>query len=114
MAEVQHLLDGLSFGESLRWHQDCFSCALGGTNRTTLFMVATHWRGTKRMTDKSRTGVGPNRTQHFFLVRPDQPVLELPQVSRQSAAGWWHSAAPAKVPSTSWRSAGGRFPNAPS
>jgi len=30
--------------------------ALGGTNRTTLLMVATHWRGTERMTDKSRTG----------------------------------------------------------
>jgi sugar lactone lactonase YvrE len=34
----------------------CFSCALGGADRTTLFMVATRWRGTERMTDKSRTG----------------------------------------------------------
>jgi sugar lactone lactonase YvrE len=34
----------------------CFSCALGGPDRTTLFMVATRWGGTERMTDKSRTG----------------------------------------------------------
>ena len=34
----------------------CFSCALGGTDRTTLFMMATQWRGTDRMTDTSRTG----------------------------------------------------------
>ena len=34
----------------------CFSCALGGTNRTTLFMVATQWRGTEGMTGTSRTG----------------------------------------------------------
>ena len=34
----------------------CFSCALGGTKRTTLFMVATQWRGTEGMTGKSRTG----------------------------------------------------------
>jgi sugar lactone lactonase YvrE len=41
-----------------RIHLDrgCFSCALGGTARTTLFMVATQWRGTDRMTDKLRTG----------------------------------------------------------
>ncbi len=34
----------------------CFSCALGGPNRTTLFMAATHWRGTEGMTDESQTG----------------------------------------------------------
>jgi len=34
----------------------CFSCALGGPDRSTLFMVATQWRGTEGMTDDSRTG----------------------------------------------------------
>ena len=34
----------------------CFSCALGGPDRTTLFMAATRWRGTERMTDESQTG----------------------------------------------------------
>jgi sugar lactone lactonase YvrE len=34
----------------------CFSCALGGANRSTLFMVTTQWRGTEGMTDNSRTG----------------------------------------------------------
>ncbi len=29
---------------------------LGGTDGTTLFMAATPWRGTDRMTDTSRTG----------------------------------------------------------
>jgi len=42
--------------QTIQLDRGCFSCALGGTNRTTLFMVATHWRGTERMTDKSRTG----------------------------------------------------------
>jgi sugar lactone lactonase YvrE len=36
--------------------RSCFSCALGGTDRTTLFMMATQWRGTDRMTDTPRTG----------------------------------------------------------
>jgi len=34
----------------------CFSCALGGPDRSTLFMVATQWRGTEDMTGGSRTG----------------------------------------------------------
>jgi len=42
--------------QTIRLDRGCFSCALGGTDRTTLFMVATQWRGTERMTDKSRTG----------------------------------------------------------
>jgi sugar lactone lactonase YvrE len=42
--------------QTIRLDRGCFSCALGGTSRTTLFMVATHWRGTELMTDYSRTG----------------------------------------------------------
>ena len=42
--------------QTIQLDRGCFSCALGGTDRTTLFMVATHWGGTERMTDKSRTG----------------------------------------------------------
>ena len=42
--------------QTIQLDRGCFSCALGGTDRTTLFMVATQWRGTERMTDKSRTG----------------------------------------------------------
>ena len=41
--------------QTIQLDRGCFSCALGGTDRTTLFMVATQWRGTERMTDKSRT-----------------------------------------------------------
>jgi sugar lactone lactonase YvrE len=42
--------------QTIQLDRGCFSCALGGPDRTTLFMVATHWGGTERMTDKSRTG----------------------------------------------------------
>ena len=42
--------------QTIRLDRGCFSCALGGPDRTTLFMVATRWRGTERMTDKARTG----------------------------------------------------------
>ena len=42
--------------QTIRLDRGCFSCALGGPDRTTLFMVATHWGGTEGMTDKSRTG----------------------------------------------------------
>jgi sugar lactone lactonase YvrE len=34
----------------------CFSCALGGADRSTLFMVATQWLGTERMADEAPTG----------------------------------------------------------
>ena len=42
--------------QTIQLDRGCFSCALGGPDRTTLYMVATHWRGTERMTDESRTG----------------------------------------------------------
>jgi sugar lactone lactonase YvrE len=42
--------------QTIHLDRGCFSCALGGADGTTLFMVATQWRGTDRMTDKSRTG----------------------------------------------------------
>ena len=34
----------------------CFACALGGTDRRTLFMMATKWRGPESMFDEPRTG----------------------------------------------------------
>jgi len=34
----------------------CFACALGGANKSTLFMIATEWHGTTSMADGSRTG----------------------------------------------------------
>ena len=42
--------------QTIQLDRGCFSCALGGPNRTTLFMAATHWRGTERMGDASQTG----------------------------------------------------------
>jgi sugar lactone lactonase YvrE len=42
--------------QTIHLDRGCFSCALGGPDGTTLFMVATQWRGTDRMADKSRTG----------------------------------------------------------
>ena len=34
----------------------CFACALGGANKSTLFMIATEWHGTTSMADGARTG----------------------------------------------------------
>jgi sugar lactone lactonase YvrE len=34
----------------------CFACMLGGSDRKTLFLVATEWKGTAGMDDGSRTG----------------------------------------------------------
>jgi sugar lactone lactonase YvrE len=48
--------EGGSVLQTIQLDRGCFSCALGGTNRTTLFMAATHWHGTERMTDESGTG----------------------------------------------------------
>ncbi len=42
--------------QTLRLDRGCFSCALGGADRTTLYMVATQWRGTGPVTGRSRTG----------------------------------------------------------
>jgi len=42
--------------QTIQLDRGCFSCALGGTNRTTLFMAVTQWRGTERTTDTSRAG----------------------------------------------------------
>ncbi len=42
--------------QAIQLDRGCFSCALGGTNRTTLFMMATQWRGTENITGNSRTG----------------------------------------------------------
>jgi sugar lactone lactonase YvrE len=42
--------------QAIRLDRGCFSCALGGTSRTTLFMAATQWRGIGPTTGRSRTG----------------------------------------------------------
>jgi sugar lactone lactonase YvrE len=42
--------------QAIQLDRGCFSCALGGPNRTTLFMAATNWRGAERMADESQTG----------------------------------------------------------
>lgn len=42
--------------QTITLDRGCFSCALGGANMSTLFMVATEWRGTAHMADGPRTG----------------------------------------------------------
>ena len=34
----------------------CFSCALGGEDRKTLFIVATEWRGLEKVAELAGTG----------------------------------------------------------
>jgi sugar lactone lactonase YvrE len=42
--------------QTIELDRGCFACMLGGADRTTLFMVATEWRGTEQMADGRRTG----------------------------------------------------------
>jgi sugar lactone lactonase YvrE len=42
--------------ETIPLDRGCFACALGGPDRTTLFMVATEWKGPANMFDEPRTG----------------------------------------------------------
>lgn len=42
--------------ETIELDRGCFSCALGGPDRRTLFMVATEWRGPAHMAEGPRTG----------------------------------------------------------
>jgi sugar lactone lactonase YvrE len=42
--------------QTIELDRGCFACALGGTDRTTLFMVAREWRGPETMADEARTG----------------------------------------------------------
>jgi sugar lactone lactonase YvrE len=42
--------------QTIELDRGCFACALGGADRTTLFMMATQWRGPANMFDGPRTG----------------------------------------------------------
>ena len=42
--------------QTIELDRGCFACALGGTDRRTLFMVAREWGGPETMTDEERTG----------------------------------------------------------
>jgi len=42
--------------QTINLDRGCFACALGGTDKRTLFMMAAEWRGFANMTDGSRTG----------------------------------------------------------
>jgi sugar lactone lactonase YvrE len=42
--------------ETIDLDRGCFACALGGPDRTTLFMIATEWRGPEHLGEGSRTG----------------------------------------------------------
>lgn len=42
--------------QTIELDRGCFACALGGTDRTTLFMVAREWRGPETMADEERKG----------------------------------------------------------
>jgi sugar lactone lactonase YvrE len=42
--------------QTIELDRGCFACALGGADRSTLFMVATEWSGTANMAQGPRTG----------------------------------------------------------
>jgi sugar lactone lactonase YvrE len=42
--------------QTVELDRGCFACALGGANRSTLFMMATEWSGPAQMFTEPRTG----------------------------------------------------------
>jgi sugar lactone lactonase YvrE len=42
--------------QTIQLDRGCFACALGGVEKTTLFLTANDWRGTANMADGSRMG----------------------------------------------------------
>jgi sugar lactone lactonase YvrE len=42
--------------QTVELDRGCFACALGGADRSTLFMMATEWRGPENMLQRPRTG----------------------------------------------------------
>ena len=42
--------------QTIELDRGCFACALGGADRSTLFVVAREWRGPETMDDEERTG----------------------------------------------------------
>jgi sugar lactone lactonase YvrE len=42
--------------QTVELDRGCFACALGGADRSTLFMMATEWNGPASMLDGPRTG----------------------------------------------------------
>jgi sugar lactone lactonase YvrE len=42
--------------QTIELDRGCFACMLGGADKTTLFMMATEWRGTAKMADGPPTG----------------------------------------------------------
>ena len=42
--------------QTIELDRGCFACMLGGPDRSTLFMIATEWRGPQQMTSGPRTG----------------------------------------------------------
>ena len=42
--------------QTIELDRGCFACALGGADRSTLFMMATEWNGPAHMFDEPRTG----------------------------------------------------------
>jgi sugar lactone lactonase YvrE len=49
----------------------CFACALGGADRSTLFMMATEWNGPENMFSEPRTG-------QVLTARAPAPGVGLP------------------------------------
>ncbi len=48
--------EGGEVAQTIELDRGCFACALGGADKSTLFMVATEWRGTEGMGGGARTG----------------------------------------------------------
>src|SRR5262249_45271557 len=57
--------------DTVELDRGCFACALGGSDGTTLFLVATEWKGAARMFD------GP-RSSQVLVTRAPAPAAGRP------------------------------------
>ena len=67
--------------QTINIDRGCFACMLGGSDRRTLLLVATEWRGPAGMTDGRRTG------QLLTLMAPAAIGIAAAQVTHRAAAG---------------------------
>jgi sugar lactone lactonase YvrE len=56
LREALRVREGGEVLQTISADRGCFACMLGGQDRSTLFIIATEWRGPENMTSGPRTG----------------------------------------------------------
>ena len=67
------VLEGGEVVRSVNLDRGCFACMLGGTDRKTLFMIATEWRGMESIQQVAR-----ERTGRLLTIEAPAPGVGWP------------------------------------